>query len=146
MLSRIEQALNAGLVRPIDFAFAGFVERYSQAGAEVVLAACLVSHRAGQGHVCVDLREVAGTDPFATGEGESPVIEAPGYQQWRSALERSEAVGAPGATTPLILDSSGRLYLCRYWHYESSLAAAIRARIQRPIETSETGLADALER
>jgi exodeoxyribonuclease V alpha subunit len=47
-------------------------------------------------------------------------------------LSDSNIVSDGGSNTPLVLDN-GRLYLQRYWQYESSLAAAIKQRLTRKI-------------
>ena len=54
---------------------------------------------------------------------------------WLAVLRASRAVWVAAAATdqgePLILDCAGplpRLYLRRYWHYEQTVASAIRAR------------------
>lgn len=146
MLARIEALVDGGRIRPIDFIFARFLQQQVHADDETVLAACLVSQRAGQGHVCLDLAEVAGNDPFATQDECGSSIVAPTFGDWCRALRCSAAVAAPGETAPLILDSSGRLYLSRYWSYESGLARTIGAKAGRTSVVDDAWLQIALER
>jgi exodeoxyribonuclease V alpha subunit len=129
MLDKIRQAAVFDLVRPIDLAFARFMSAQGGAGDAVVLGACLVSQQSGEGHVCVDLTAVAGRPLFGTEQHDAcPTIVASGFQAWETDLRGSDLVGRPGDTAPLILDEGGRLYLAKYWQYESRLAAALRAR------------------
>jgi len=91
------------------------------AGDVACLAAALAAEATAAGHVYVDLAAVAGTTAF---EG---AVEVPSLDTLRRELERSPLVARPGEFAPLVLDGF-RLYLHRYWHYESTLAAALLAR------------------
>jgi exodeoxyribonuclease V alpha subunit len=53
---------------------------------------------------------------------------APRLDDWLALLRRSSVVGRPGEFRPLILDDHGRLYLYRYWDYETRLADDLLAR------------------
>lgn len=119
---------HSGQLAEIDVHFAGFIERLGGGGLpEVALAAALVSRAAGDGHVCIDLTLLAGSELPRAREGR-PAVICPPAAEWIRQLENSAAVGRPGDRRPLILDPSGRLYLYRYWAYEQDLAAAIRRR------------------
>jgi ATP-dependent exoDNAse (exonuclease V) alpha subunit len=118
-----QRAMNA-----LDLHFARFIT--DLAGGDDVnlfLAAALVSHQTGQGHVCLDLRTVAGR-PLQPTRGEDETRQYPEVETWRRSLEASQVVGAPGERFPLILDNQSRLYLYRYWEYEKDVAAFIRDR------------------
>lgn len=57
---------NKGWMRSLDRAFVRFLNREApQESGEVLLAAALVSHQLGRGHVCLDLA-IALADPDAT--------------------------------------------------------------------------------
>ncbi len=92
------------------------------------LAALAVSRRGREGHVCTDLAEWAGREvaDIPSWEGRC----APDLTSWRQSLSKSRVVGRPGEFAPLILDDAGRLYLHRYWRYESDLAAFLRRRLR----------------
>lgn len=94
------------------------------------LAAALVSQRLELGQVYLPLAQIAGRQVAAEpASAEAVEIEAPDYESWMATLSSSEAVSINGAEPrPLVLDSRGRLYLYRYWHYEQRLAAALHAR------------------
>ncbi len=129
MFDELREAAALDLVRPVDLAFARFVAEHGKAGYRVILGACLVSRQSGAGHVCVDLRGAAQTPLFGTEQHDAcPTIVAPSFQTWVKDLRASDLVGRPGDRAPLILDGGGRLYLAKYWHYESRLATALRTR------------------
>jgi exodeoxyribonuclease V alpha subunit len=81
----------------------------------------------GEGNICLDLPSLAGGKTLEFGE--TPFITPP-ISDWLPVLAGNSAVGRPGDYRPLILDQKGRLYLYRYWNYESSLLAFIRGRAQ----------------
>jgi exodeoxyribonuclease V alpha subunit len=96
----------------------------------VLLATALASRAVGQGHVCLDLSRLA--TPGGLVDDAGAVVETdtwPRLGEWLEVLAKSPLVGDATAITPLVLDAAaGRLYLRRYWRYESALAAAIAAR------------------
>ena len=61
MLEQLEGWRRRGLLRDVDVHFARLLARLGDGDEpEVMLAGCLASHWTGQGHVCVDLRLLAG--------------------------------------------------------------------------------------
>jgi len=111
----------------IDCHFARFMERLSGgANPELALAAALVSRSRGEGSICLDLRTVAGSELFQ--EASPETILPPEFESWVAKLRTTSVVGQPEEFKPLVLDECGRLYLHRYWQYESNLARAIRQR------------------
>ena len=129
----------------IDRHFTAFIERLSgEPNRELALAAALVSRSRGEGDICLDLQTVAGTVLEPMGNG--PQLALPELEEWSAKLRASGVVGQPGDFTPLVLDAAGRLYLHRYWEYESKLAGAILQRAEQSIEypdedTLQAGLA-----
>lgn len=113
-------------ISDLDLHFAGFLMTQAKGSDEVLaLAAALASHVSAEGHVCLDLRTVAGQPLFPATPG---AIDAPSLAEWRASLEASGVVGRPGEWQPLILDDADRLYLHRYWSYEQLLGQALLAR------------------
>jgi exodeoxyribonuclease V alpha subunit len=82
----------------------------------VVLAAALLSQLSSAGHVCLDLAALAEQTVL---EG----ISTPPLADWIAALQAHPACGDAAAYTPLTLDA-GRLYMRRYFDYETAVAAA----------------------
>jgi exodeoxyribonuclease V alpha subunit len=142
--AQLERAIAAGALRPLDLQLARWLG--DLVGGQTpgrLLAAALASHRVGQGHVCLELAAVAGRSPFP----ELPQLLAPDLPAWRRELRDWPAVGVPGDTAPLVLDGADRLYLGRYWHYEQTLADAVRGRASLRADDLDQGrLRDGLER
>ena len=135
-----------GQLDPLALHFATAMGRLAEEQRpEVLLAAALVSHQVSQGHVCLELSQLAALArllPAPAGQRDWP--EA---QEWLAALRSSPLVGDAGAVTPLVLDEHNRLYLRRYWQHQSALEQAIRRRSIEVVEQIDGGvLAKGLER
>ena len=87
---------------------------------ELEVAAKLASWNRREGNICVHLPSIADTTWGS--------IALPPLETWTKRLREAPVVGTPGEFTPLVLDAKGRLYLHRYWDYETRLATAIRRR------------------
>lgn len=112
----------------MDLQFARLMtELAGEGNRKLFLAAALVSRAAGQGHVCLDLGQAAGQILVDEETGEE-IEDYPELGQWLELLHNSSIVGSPDQFRPLVLDARGRLYLHRYWEYEKSLTADLRAR------------------
>ena len=147
--------LESDFFSDIDREFARLMSRLT--GGEnsfVTLAAALVSQARGEGHTCLNLRDIAATTMGASADGEIRV-QLPGLEEWTEALRSAPVVGRPADFAPLILDDQSRLYLHRYWQYESNLAKSIserarllpalmdRARLEQGLERLFPSTADA---
>ncbi|HIJ86877.1 MAG TPA: exodeoxyribonuclease V subunit alpha [Desulfuromonadales bacterium] len=97
--------------RAIDIVFADFLcsREGGNTGVLRTAAAC-ASFAVGQGNICVDLADLFDRDEVAAAA---------------DRLRCSKMVGKPGEYRPLVLDEANRLYLHRYWKYESDLAKAL---------------------
>ena len=115
----------AEVLAPIDRHFAGLMARLSGDSPEVKLAAALVSHYRRQGSICVDLDECGRNPPPVEIAAELGFASWPDSSSLLKGLRNSPVVGRPGDFRPLVLDGEGRLYLHRYWKYESELAQSI---------------------
>ena len=110
----------------IDIHFARLVHRIDNRNSpEVYLSAVLVSSVTRQKHVCLDLKSTAGKPVFED-ETDNNLILCPDLDSWLNELKKSRAIGSPGDFKPLILDNRLRLYLYRYWEYESKLAKFLK--------------------
>ncbi|MEA1966761.1 MAG: exodeoxyribonuclease V subunit alpha [Thermodesulfobacteriota bacterium] len=58
-------------------------------------------------------------------------VITPSMGMWREKLLKSGVVGFPAEYKPLILDEKNRLYLYRYFEYETNLAQSIKDRVKR---------------
>jgi exodeoxyribonuclease V alpha subunit len=129
MLNTLNQAVSRDALRQVDVQFARHILVLSAGeDPDLLLAAALVSHRVGQGDVCLPLDGCADLPLFREAPPET-VISAPEPGTWADALLGSGVVGRPGDRAPLILDDQRRLYLARYWHFEQRLAGHLQARV-----------------
>lgn len=145
MLERLRARQVQGLLGDLDLHFARLMGRLAgEDTPELLLGAALASAWTASGHVCVELRELAGRPvldgPGSAGQALEP-LTAPPLEAWLGALRASPVVGRPGDYRPLVLDEHGRLYLYRYWDYERQLAADLLARAGRPVAVDEARLA-----
>ena len=128
MRDRLQSAVRSGALRAVDLQLARRLEALAGGEApELLLAAALVSHRVGEGDLCLDLARCDEL-PLLRGEGSGDRLRPPPAQDWAALLRKSSVVGSPGDRAPLILDHRNRLYLGRYWQLERALAEALVAR------------------
>ena len=134
MTPLLERLRRAGALGALDVHFAErLADLCGEGSPEVRLAAALAARQLSEAHVCLDLRDVAGRSPDASGAVDAEALAGhvhPRLGEWRRLLERSRLVGGPGDTAPLVLDGP-RLYLRRYHEYETRVAACILERAGR---------------
>jgi exodeoxyribonuclease V alpha subunit len=120
---------SAGIFSFLDIHFARLLIRLNQGDAPALsLAATMVSRYTREGHICLDLREVAGK-PL---ENDPEALLCPDLSAWSEKLRASHVVGRPGEFKPLVMDEGFRVYLYRYWQYQQELAEALKTRIAAP--------------
>jgi exodeoxyribonuclease V alpha subunit len=141
LLELLDRWVENGWIRALDRAFAGFLnEQVPAMPEEVLLAAALVSHQLGRGHICLDL-QAALNAPDATlslppeDARKEDVPLTPAVLFKSLSLDRLENMLADAGTVdtgegraPLVLENS-RLYLRRYWRYTHQVVDAIRQRV-----------------
>jgi exodeoxyribonuclease V alpha subunit len=148
----VEQGSVATIWTDLDRHFADFMVRLSPdlddgEKRRLWLASALASSSIGKGHVCLDLAAVAGLTYSLAEDGEGTSIACPGLDEWVEGLRRAPVVGDPGRCTPLVLDGQYRLYLYRYWLYQTELARGILKRAGAGLREVDEGLlADGLRR
>ncbi len=119
----------ADVIDDLDRAFGAWVAERD--GDITGLAAALTSAEVGKGHVCLDL---------ATASELLHAQEIAAPSDWAKTLTESKTVAKPGGRAPLILDGN-RLYLHRYWHYETRLAGALLRKAQSVPDIDDATLA-----
>ena len=124
-MRNLERLKEHGVITTLDLHFANLMNRLDgRECPELALAAALTSNACGKGDVCLNLSAVAG--------------EAnPEFEEWLPLLKASPIIGKPGEEKPLILDPGGRLYLHRYWCYETALAAQLLALANEQVDSGE---------
>ncbi len=132
----LEQLLKMSKIRAIDMAFADFVysEESVQDASDTSARECLtmlaayVSAQSGEQHSCIDLEKLG--QPFLS------VYRFPELSMLLTHIEIARTFARLSTTVvnldeqaakPIILQN-GKLYLQRYWQYESQLAAIIREK------------------
>ncbi|MCH8542088.1 MAG: exodeoxyribonuclease V subunit alpha [Alcanivorax sp.] len=115
----LESCLDKGLLRPLDMSLARLVARHSPDDDEPVWLMALISHLAGQGHVCLDL-SLPMPRPF-------DADDCPWLVPTVAPLADGVIIGAPDDIAPLILEDN-RLYLSRHFQAEGRVVHAVRQR------------------
>ncbi len=143
LIALLDQWVARGWLRELDMALVRFLhEEVPDASAAALLAAALVSHQLGRGHVCLDLQrtldhpsDTLAIPPERYLPPESPSLEQPDdvlrsltLPAWCSQLQLTDLVDDGSGQAPLVL-SGHRLYLRRYWHYERDVEHAIESRM-----------------
>lgn len=104
-----------------DRHFAAFIEGEAGGASPLLsLTASLLSSSVGSGHICLNLEAIAGQSVLV----DSTETWLPGLEELENALLATSVAGPPGSFRPLVLDT-GRLYLYRYWKYESALVRVV---------------------
>jgi exodeoxyribonuclease V alpha subunit len=144
-LTQLDQWIADGWIRPLDRALAALLlDDGDEQDSRVLLLAALASQQLGQGDICVDLQRATTTPaqlfphPPRTDNIDSPLnwLQQQSLQQLLTALHDSNVVSRTAKTdsAPLVLDDN-LLYLRRYYHYESDVAAQISERLGHPVAT-----------
>jgi exodeoxyribonuclease V alpha subunit len=141
----LRQLYQRGILSELDLHFGLFMEALACKSIQgLSTAAALVSRTTREGHICLDLSDLAGK---RMPEGEKDAVALPEVKAWVSALRRSSVVVRPGEYKPLVLDDKGRLYLFRYWDYQEKLSEWIRLHAREDEEgVRETLLKEGLAR
>ena len=142
----LEQLLKMSKIRAIDMAFADFIysEESAQDASDTSARECLtmlsayVSAQSGEQHSCIDLEKLG--QPFL-GVYRFPELNTMlSYIQNAGTFARLSTTGVnldEPTAKPIILQD-GKLYLQRYWQYESQLAAIIREKATKTLDLDIT--------
>lgn len=115
----LETHLEQGALRPLDVSLARLVARHSPDDDEPVWLMALVSHLAGQGHVCLDLSQ----PPALPFDSEDCPWLPPALPPEQDGI----LIGGPDDTCLLVSEGS-RLYLARHYQAEGRVVHAVRSR------------------
>lgn len=147
MTPLLQRLLEAGVISVLDMHFArGLARLHPDEPESVFLGAALASRAVRHGHVCADLHRLL-AQPLLDEEGQPLPVELPGLSVWAMDLGASPLVSAGERPTPLVFDGGARLYLARYWRYQTALARGLRERVeQRPGGVDPQQLGEGLSR
>jgi len=115
VLESLQTLREAAALDHLDAAFGDWMARWG--GEPVALAAALICAETARGHVYLDLATAG--EMLAEHQLEAPA-------NWAKTLRESRAVTSDDTPAPLVLETE-RLYLHRYWHYETRIAKQLRA-------------------
>ncbi len=127
MLPRLKKLMQKGILSPIAYHFARYIDKKHSNDA-VTLAAALVSWQHQQGHVCINLQDYAARLLFTSEDFAG--IQTPVFTEWLEELEQHPWVTSQ-FPAPLIIEKQ-RLYLGKYWQFETQLANTIQQRLLIP--------------
>lgn len=140
-MDSLKKLLDAGVIRPLDHAFAEFVAQHENQHVELVgmLASLLSSRLAGQ-NICLDIDKIG--QPFA------PIYYFPEQQLLSDFIHQSSMiidVAKSNSVGPLVLEGNS-LYIQKYWDYEQRLALMLRERSQIRRDFPESELKSLVDR
>jgi exodeoxyribonuclease V alpha subunit len=143
----LKRLLDAGVISVLDMHFArGLARLHPDEPESVFLGAALASRAVRHGHVCADLHRLL-ESPLLDEEGQPLDVVLPNRFAWAMDLGASPLVSAGERPTPLVFDGGARLYLARYWRYQTALAKGLRERVeQRPAGVDPQQLSAGLDR
>jgi exodeoxyribonuclease V alpha subunit len=122
----------------LNYHFSQFMCRIARTDSDALaLASALVSYWIERGHICIDLNDFANRPLHESLDLPDPNIKdaphLPAIDVWTQKLRNSGVVGGPGEKKPLILDTKNRLYLYRYYQYETTLLTQLVYRSRSAI-------------
>jgi len=121
-----------GVISPLSLHFAEFIADKCNISHDSLLAlsAALLSENNQQGDVCLQMDRYLDEALFHCESIPDQAFRVDKtLAEWRDYLLQSGCVAEAGQVAPLILDNN-RLYLHRYWLYETEVAQAILRRLQ----------------
>jgi exodeoxyribonuclease V alpha subunit len=146
MLQQIQQLHQQGIFSSLDIYLALYLQKLANVeNNDFLLAATLISYFTTQGHICINLTELASSTFPIENDTDIKPIQCPDFDSWQQALENHPMIGQAHDFKPLILDNH-YLYLYRYWQYEQQLGQNILQRVaQTDYKTNEVELQARLE-
>jgi len=135
MKSILKLLAQAGDISYLSYYFAEFIAQQSNGEMDSLLAfsAALVSEKNQQGNVCILLETYVNQPLFMSNVSTvSTLPKGISVSAWQRQLRDSVCVGRPGDLAPLILEDN-RLYLSRFWFYETQVAQFILGRLKSPV-------------
>lgn len=148
MLNTLKRLCDKGSIRQLDYQFARFIASQELGNAEAVgFVAGVLSSELAKGHICIEPEASSMLSALGlSGDAAQQLHEQLRQTNWKQTLAESNCTGDAKSAAPLIYDGD-RLYLHRYWQYESKLAAKLLALAQPMALSAEekNGLAALLD-
>ena len=148
MKSVLKLLAQTGDISYLSYYFAEFIAQQSNCEMDdlLVFSAALVSEKNQQGDVCILLDQYVNQPLFVASTSTlSTLPKGISVSAWQQQLGDSACVGRPGDLAPLILEGN-RLYLSRFWFYETQVAQSILAKLKSPVLIDQTRFMPCLKR
>lgn len=125
----------------LDYFFAGSMAKAFHEKEPIVLISCaLVSKLLFEGHICLDIKEMAGT-VRSVSHTNNDRVKFPDLNIWLKALKQSMMV-SDNIQTPLVLDREHKLYFSKYYNFQIRLSKNIAQRVSLKPLKLDTGAID----
>jgi exodeoxyribonuclease V alpha subunit len=134
----IQPLCEKGGLRQLDYQFGRFIaDNVNVDRDEIGFIAALLSAELGRGHICLLVVDPHGealsiahklglTSSGINGISYQAISDYIDSQDWHSLLQRCALVAQHGESLPMMFDGE-RLYLLRYWYYETQLADKLQS-------------------
>lgn len=125
---KLEVLFEHNLISEIDYFFAKSITAAFNEEDPVIIASCaMVSKSLFEGHICLDISEIAGTQKPLSETGDIR-LQYPDKETWVTSLIKSSLV-SEGIHTPIVFDSKHKLYLAKYFDFQNRLLDNIVRRV-----------------
>jgi exodeoxyribonuclease V alpha subunit len=125
---KLEVLFEHNLISEIDYFFAKSITAAFNEEDPVIIASCaIVSRSLFEGHICLDILEIAGTQRPLSETGDIR-LQYPDKETWVTSLIKSSLV-SDGIHTPIVFDSNHKLYLAKYFDFQNRLVDNIVRRV-----------------
>jgi hypothetical protein len=104
MLQQIQQLHQQGIFSSLDIYLALYLQKLANVeNNDFLLAATLISYFTTQGHICINLTELASSTFPIENDTDIKPIQCPDFDSWQQALENHPMIGQAHDFKPLIL-------------------------------------------
>jgi len=137
----IDSLFELNFFTSLDYFFAKSMAKAFHENDSIVLASCaLVSKLLSEGHICLDIKILSGTNRTVVQES-TDQVRFPEYNEWIKKLQTASMVSSAidPLCTPLVLDPDHRLYLSKYYDFQNRLVKNIAQRaLCYPVKKDQT--------
>ncbi len=139
MQNEIDILFKVGFFSKLDYYFATtLLDIAKETNQIVALTAALVSKNSRNGHICLDINQMANESILHSDfsfdlsgfdkSSDLKQLKFPEKNSWIKALKTSKVVG-DNTNFPLVLDSNKKLYLAKYFNYQERIVKNLLQRI-----------------
>ena len=137
MLSHLQSLEQQKVIRPLDYQFARLIDSL-HSDPLLTLASAAVSYELGKGNVCMPATVLTRQHFFDRSPAENQpltsLIDIPA-KEWAEHLQKTPVISNGNQPAPLVYDRE-RLYLYRYWQYETNVADYLNRQSQIKLDNS----------